>query len=1003
MKRLVSGVLILTLLVACSEPAKESASPAATPAADVTSQVVVLREGTNLSLAADKASDTLVLALQGLLFRTTLEGGETSLLLGPGMDAREPKLANRSQTVVFQGYAAGNWDLFELDLKGGEPRALTSDAWDDREPDVGPEDDVVFASDRGGGYNIWLWQRADGAIRQVSDETRNAHSPAWSKDGSSIVYVVAEAVTGAVAELKVLEMATGRVRDVHTEAGVVAGLAWSPDGGSISFQVLSRDPDGSPATTLRRVNIGSGEVSSLSPPGADVFPFRAAWLDDSELIYAVDGGMSRLRFASGESERIGFAASVPLFRAPYHKRRRDHDLTTERPALGLVTPAVANDGRQIAFTALGDVWLWRPADANLQRLTDDAAAEQTPVFLPDGQSLLYVTDRQARQSLVRYRLSDGEQAVIDVPGANTLAFPAISHDGKRVAVFRDVPGNPLAGQLILVDLESGSTVEVGRPMPPQLVSWSPEDRTMLTTRLHPYSSRYREGVYELVMLDIVDGTERSLVPVAHRSLLDASLAADGRSVNYVQDGLLWRLDLDAADQPAEKAVQVTDELTDQPAFSADGRHLVFSSGSRLKMMAVESGAVTDVTPPVIYRPAQATERWVLRAGRVYDGRLASYRENVDIVIAGHRIEAIEPVRRERSERVVDALSHAVIPGLFEMHAHMGNTSGRQGSAWLAWGITSVRDPGSNPFIAKERQEAWDSGMRPGPRTHVTGYLTDGNRVFYAMAEGITGDDHLERALQRARELEYDFIKTYVRLPDHWQKRVISFAHAELGIPVSSHELYPAVAYGADHVEHIGGTSRRGYAPKVSALGRSYQDVVELLVTSGMGITPTMVLPGFAVIAAEDADLFATPQFSSFYGDEVAAAYRARLAPNLNAARSSSMGNGVLLKRLTERDALVVTGTDAPFVPYAAGLHAELRLYERAGLTPAQILHAATWQSAAAAHVENDLGSIEVGKVADLVVVDGDPLADIAALDDIVLTIKGGVAFTQEALGVRAAD
>ncbi len=999
MKQRALAGLLMTALVACSEHSQEVDSSEAAPTSATPAAMVVLREGTNLAFAADKASDTLVLALQGLLFRTTLAGGEASLLVGPGMDAREPVLGNGGKTVVFQGYGAGNWDLYELKLTGGEPVSITSDPWDDREPDVGPNDDIVFASDRGGGYNIWLWQRADGVARQVTHEAANAHSPAWSKDGKTLAYVV----DGPAAEVKILDLVSGNVRIVETEPGTVAGLAWSPDGRWISYQVQSRDPEGLTSTTLRRVSTSGGETASMSLRDADVFPFRAGWLDDTQLMYAVDGGLSRLEIASGKMTRVEFSASVPLNRAPYHKRRRDHDSIAERAALGLVTPVVTNDGKQIAFTALGDLWLWQPQGAVLKQLTDDGAAEQTPAFLPDGQSLLYVTDRQGRQSLVKKRLSDGEETVVHVAGATTLAFPVISHDGKRVAVFRDVVGSPLAAQLILVSLENGSITELGKPMPPQLLSWAEDDRTVLTTRLRPYSSRYREGVYELVMLDSTDGAERSIVPLAHRSLLDASIAADGRSVSFVQDGLLWRIDLDAAGKPAENPVPVTRELTDQPSYSDNGRYLVFASGSRLKLMEMASGAVIDVTPPVRYQPEQATERWVLRAGKVYDGRLSSYRENVDIVIAGQRIEAMEPVRLDRSERVVDALAHAVIPGLFEMHAHMGSTSVRQGAAWLAWGITSVRDPGSNPYVAKERQEAWDSGRRTGPRTYVTGYLTDGNRVFYAMAEGITSDAHLERALQRARELQYDFIKTYVRLPDVWQKRVISFAHTELGIPVSSHELYPAVAYGADHVEHIGGTSRRGYAPKVSALGRSYQDVVELLVASGMGITPTMVLPGFAVIAAHDADLFTTDQFRSFYGDRVAAAYRARLAPNVNDAQATTVGNGALLRKLVERDALLVTGTDAPFVPYAAGLHAELRLYARAGLTPAQILHAATWQSAVAAHVENDLGSIEPGKVADLVVIDGDPLADIAELDDVVLTIKGGRALTQEALGVRTAN
>jgi len=999
MSQRVFAWLFMAALVACSGPADKSDTSVAAPASVTAAQVVILHEGTNLAFAADKASDTLVLALQGLLFRTSLTGGETSLLLGPEMDAREPVLGNGGKTVVFQGYGAGNWDLYELDLAGGEPVSLTSDPWDDREPDAGPNGDIVFSSDRGGGYNIWVWERADGITRQVTHESANAHSPAWSKDGKALAYVV----DGPAAEVKVLDLVSGSVSVVETEPGTVAGLAWSPDGRWISYQVQSRDPDGVTSTTLRRASTGGGETSSLSLPDADVFPFRAAWLDDGHLMFAVDGGLSHLELATGKMTRVEFSAPVALNRTPYHKRRRDHDSTAERAALGLVTPVVTSDGEQIAFTALGDVWLWQPKGAVLKQLTDDGAAEQTPVFLPDGKSLLYVTDRTGRQSLVRHRLSDGKETLVDVAGAMTLAFPVISHDGTRVAVFRDVAGSPLAAQLILVSLDDGSITELGKPMPPQLLSWSEDDRTVLTTRLRAYSSRYREGVYELVMLDSVDGAERSIVPVAHRSLLDASIAADGHSVSFVQGGSLWRIDLDAAGQPAENPIPVTRELTDQPSYSANGRHLVFASGSKLKLMDVVSGAVVDVTPPVRYQPEQATERWVLRAGRLYDGRLLAYRENVDIVIAGHRIESLEPVRLDRGERVVDALAHTVIPGLFEMHAHMGSTSASQGRAWLAWGITSVRDPGSNPYVAKERQEAWDSGRRAGPRTYVTGYLTDGNRVFYAMAEGVTSDEHLERALQRARELQYDFIKTYVRLPDRWQQRVISFAHSELGIPVSSHELYPAVAYGADHVEHFGGTSRRGYAPKVSALGRSYQDVIELLSASGMGITPTMVLPGFAVIAAEDADLFTTDQFRSFYGDGVAAAFRARLAPNVNGAKATALGNGALLRQLVERDALVVTGTDAPFVPYAAGLHAELRLYARAGLTPAQILYAATWQSAVAAHVENDLGSIEPGKVADLVVIDGDPLADIAALDDVVLTVKGGRAFSQEALGVRTAN
>jgi imidazolonepropionase-like amidohydrolase len=308
----------------------------------------------------------------------------------------------------------------------------------------------------------------------------------------------------------------------------------------------------------------------------------------------------------------------------------------------------------------------------------------------------------------------------------------------------------------------------------------------------------------------------------------------------------------------------------------------------------------------------------------------------------------------------------------------------------------VRDPGSNPYVAKERQEAWDSGRRVGPRTYITGFLTDGNRVYYSMAEGIASDAHLELALARTKALELDFIKTYVRLPDHWQRRVVEYAH-DIGIPVSSHELFPAVAHGMDHVEHIGGTSRRGYQPKVSALGFSYNDVVSLLTASGMGITPTAVLPGYSVITTEEPDYFETPQFAAFYGEQTrnAAVTIARMFGS--GASATAEANGRLLRRLVEADALLVAGTDSPFVPYGAGLHAELRLYARAGLSPYQILRSATAKSAAAAAVEHDLGTIEIGKIADIVIIDGDPLLDIRDVDNVVITIKNGKAYPLDSL------
>jgi hypothetical protein len=171
----------------------------------------------------------------------------------------------------------------------------------------------------------------------------------------------------------------------------------------------------------------------------------------------------------------------------------------------------------------------------------------------------------------------------------------------------------------------------------------------------------------------------------------------------------------------------------------------------------------------------------------------------------------------------------VMPGLIEMHAHLRKAYGEAlGRIWLSYGVTSIRNPASNPYEAVEDREANEAGVRIGPRIFTTGAPFDGSRIYYPGGVSVNGDVQLQLELDRAVRLDYDLIKTYVRLPDLLQKQVIDFAHQH-GTPVTSHELYPAVASGADGVEHIRGTSRRGYSPKVTALNVSYRDVIDLLI------------------------------------------------------------------------------------------------------------------------------------------------------------------------------
>ena len=974
----------LVLLNACSAPVDTTAhsppdvSSEPTTPVSVVVRTAVVTEGTNM--AATVVGEQRIISLQGRLFRLD-ESGQGVALTDAYFDAREPQLSPDGSTVVFHGYRSGNWDIWEHHLKTGLTTQLTKDSYDDREPQYGAGG-VVFSSDRTDTYDIWAVQ--EGELRQITNTQGNAYSPSVSASGE-LAYVSARA------GISRLMIGNDPGRELTSQVGTISGVQWSPDNTRISYQVVN-----AAGAEMRLVDVTSSADESLTRTGEDVFPFRASWQGEDVLLYTSDGLIRSLNLADGSTTENPFTVELQLARHEYQRKVRDYDAEQSRQALGIAHPVVSNSGAEVYFTALGDIWALEVGVNNLTQLTDSKYAEGGLALKPNGQELAYVGEGASGLSLQILDLSTSETRSIDV-GALSIANPSWSPDGTRIALFVDVPGNPLGGQIIVVDAVTGEKSSVLSPMPQQPLSWDASGEHIAVTRLNTYSSRYREGMYELVVAKVSAGAEAEVAaihPVEHRSIVSAVLKTP-EEMTYIEGGVLYKLGLTDGFTPVEKAVQVTTELTDMPSWSPDGRHLVYLAGDRLKLYSEVDGVTQDVTPTLSYQLATPAERYVIRAGRVYTGEGDSYLENQDIHVEGATIVAVAP-SDPNIEADVDASQYAVTPGLFEMHAHMGDTSERQGRVWLSYGVTTVRDPGSNPYVAKERQEAWDSGRRIGPRTHVTGYLTDGNRVYYSMAEGIVSDEHLAMALDRAAKLDLDFIKTYVRLPDHLQKKVVDFAHAH-GMPVSSHELYPAVAHGMDHVEHIGGTSRRGYQPKVSRLGYSYQDVVELLSVGGMGMTATAVLPGFAVIVKEEPDWFATPQFDHFYGERAKRGYEIMVTRFGTGAAATAQANGKILRALTERDALLVTGTDSPFVPYGAGLHAELRLYARAGLSPAQILHQATMKSAQAAGVAAELGSIAVGKLADLVIVDGDPLNEIRDMDNVVMTIKHGYRYALETL------
>jgi imidazolonepropionase-like amidohydrolase len=218
--------------------------------------------------------------------------------------------------------------------------------------------------------------------------------------------------------------------------------------------------------------------------------------------------------------------------------------------------------------------------------------------------------------------------------------------------------------------------------------------------------------------------------------------------------------------------------------------------------------------------------------------------------------------------------------------------------------------------------------------------------------------------------------------------MVEFAHS-IGIPVATHEIYPASLVGADNTEHTSATSRRGYSPKMATLQRAYDDVVQLFGKSQRFLTPTMFGAARGLFQAEPS-LKDDPRFKLY------PEWMQKQVQTMDGGFELGPGNGKMVVDVMRAGAVIVAGTDTP---NAINLHGEIAAYVAAGMTPFEALKAATVNPAQALNL--DAGTIEPGKLADIVLVEGNPLADVANAHRVKRVIANGRDYSIEARSAPA--
>src|SRR3954471_11806221 len=901
---------------------------------------VTVHEGTSMSVGVSPDGRTLPIDLQGSIWTVPASGGTATRITDVFNDARQPTWSPDGKWITFFAYRDGGYDVWAITPDGSNQHKLTWGPFDDREP-IWSHDGtrVAFSSDRGSplgsDYNIWTLDVKSGDLKQITTNAADDYMPSWSPDDTEIVFASAREEQQSVWAVNV---ASGTERKVGAPpgGGRVDAPSWGPDG-QIVYHVGRGGGRGAAANgpESSSYQLGANRITA----DENVFAFRASWATPTTFYYVSDGKIRKRDVKADRPETIEFSATLQVTRAAgsYTRRKRDFTSTVPRQVLGVVRPQLSPDGKQIAFAALGDIYVM-PVGGKPVNLTKDAALDTEPAWSPDGTQLAYSSDKDSEhlQLWIRDMKSGHSRRITDLTTQPQGA--AWSPDGTRIAFF-NVDGMWRGAQMSVIDVATGKVTRVHDSLPqPGAPVWSPDGQRLAIAGIAPMTKRFREGTNQILTMSSTKLNDdkwfapEPLMSIDSRGGCGPAWSPDGTKMAAIYEGVLSVWPVSPSGEPLGPPRRITNESSHAPSWVGDSRHILYQAVDKLRIVDVETGDVRTVPFDLKYTPAIPTTRIVVHAGKLVDMKSAASRTDVDVVIAGNKIASVVPhADANHTGQVVDASNLTVMPGLIEFHSHLQPDFGESaGRAWLAFGITTVRSPGNTPYEPVEEREASEANVRIGPRVYGTGNLMEWQRVYYKMGIAISSVAHFELELQRAKVLQYDLLKSYVRLPDLQQKRMVEFAHS-IGIPVATHEIFPASFVGADNTEHTSATSRRGYSPKMATMQRAYEDVIQLFGKSQRILTPTMFGAGRGMFQQEPS-LKNDPRFK-LYPEWM----QAQVA-TMDRGADPAPGNGKMVLDVMRAGGLIVAGTDTP---NAINLHAEIYAYTQAGMSNFDALKAAT--------------------------------------------------------------
>ncbi len=856
-------------------------------------------------------------------------------------------------------------------------------------------------------YQIAMFDRDTGELSTEVSRYGGAFRPTLSPDGRWMVYGTRHVANTAL-----------RLRDLRTGAE-----SW------LAFPVQRDDQEASSSR--------------------DAYPGMTFTPDSREVIATYGGKLWRIPVDGSDPEEIPFRVNADVDLGPLVDFKYPIEDTPTFMAKQIRNAVPSPDGSRIAFTVMGELYVMSWPDGTPRQVTEIDGLAYDPAWSPDGADLAFGAMSSTNEGHL-YRVPVGGGAVRQLTTSDALyQDPVWSPDGERIVAVRDPSrlfedalerGATGGGSLVWVPSSGGEHTVIANNdglRGPHFVSnsdkiyasapggrlvsvrWDGTDRTdhiqlqqASRVTMAPVGDQALAQIVNdiyVVTVPRVGGDAPSFnirnpdsAPVPAKKLTDvggefASWNADGTNVHWSIANTHIVYNLDAAEafadsvkaaKEAEADQDPSDDPGDDPDTDPDDEEADHEEADdedkyQPEEVRIEISFDRDLPSGVV----------VLRGARIITMNGQEVIENGDVVIRGNRIEAVGPsgqVTIPSGAEEIDVSGRTIVPGYIDTHAHLRaayNVHRSQPWAYaanLAFGVTTARDPQTGSTDVLTYEDMVRAGRTLGPRVYSTG-----PGVF--SSENIRNLDHARDVLTRYSEY-YDTktIKMY-GAGNREQRQWIIDAAREL-------ELMPTTEGGIDLKGNLT-MAIDGYSGTEHNLPGFpfYDDVVQLVAQSRMATTPTILVtyggPWAENYYYATEDVLGNPLLRTFTPFEEL---------HRKAVRRPSPGPGPAgwflpevhtMELISEFiDDVVKAGGRAGVGSHGQlqglGYHWELWSVGSA-MDPHDALRVATLLGAESLGLDQDLGSIEAGKLADLVILTANPLDDLRNSDDVELVMRNG--------------